>query len=126
MATELEQTTNALLLKMVESVGKTGDFLAGQLPEVIQQLLTWHMTFHLIWAFGFLIVFSIIMLLWIRDRRSDRFERRSEIWVDADYGFLIGSIGSLAVVIPNVCFAIKIWLAPKLYLLEYVANIIAK
>lgn len=127
---QLEQRANEILLDMLERASGAVDFAAGQIPEVVEQLLLWHSVKGLVWFFvGVLIFVGIGILLW-RTRLYIKAEKEKRSYGDADIVWMPISIIAMLAAIPGLCFLygimgfLKIQLAPKLYLLEYAAGLV--
>jgi hypothetical protein len=130
MNEETQEKANQVLAALIESVASVRDFAIEQAPDVIQQLLTWNFTTTLISFFGWLICIGLwlyvnwIQYKWIkngggRDGLGDLFP-----WIVINV--FIQSIIILAFIKwINVSMDwLKIWLAPKLYLVEYAAELV--
>lgn len=123
-----------LLKKAVQGVDAAVTFSQAQIPDVIHQLLVWNavssLGCQLLGLFFFLLCWFLIKFYnssWERraswTRFSDTSESTSSEW---DFRFLP------VVVLSGVgCFLLalnfdwlKIWLAPKLYLVQYAATLI--
>jgi hypothetical protein len=119
------------LLEIVKST-KTGiargvDFAADQAPEVVGQLIAWKMTEACIlaasWLIALAIVWGVVWRLW----------RMASDFTNTDRQFTRGlSCGIAAAISTPICCAfvgysldaIKIYVAPKVYLIEYLSALI--
>ncbi len=129
-----EQLQNALadlLTKTNEGIAAGADFLVAELPDVIQQLLTWYGTYNfLMFAFSFLALaiycYIVIKSILKKDDESSVYGRIHKMADGAQF-IPIGLIG----IIPLPIFVIesmnlqwlKIWIAPKIWLIEYAATL---
>jgi len=129
----IQNTLEKALIKSIDGIEKTGteliEALYQQAPEVVEQLLMWHGVESLIQCivailalaapFGFYKIVCYIYQKFEIGKEKDQ----SGFWIPA-------FLGSVAVTIFTcVCFTsninikwVKIWLAPKVYLLEYLAE----
>lgn len=105
--------------------GQAIDFASSQIPDVIHQLLLWKTAEAVVYA-----VVSAVILWKILSVRKAVHEVANEDnapeWLAVYYLFgvvIVGGISAL-VFIANVLEVLKIWIAPKLYLIEYVANLV--
>lgn len=105
--------------------GQAIDFASAQIPDVVHQLLVWKLTECIVLA----VLYSTLILLFFII--LPKVKAVSKKWNDIGptlFYLIFG--GTLLVVLPgfglvfNVLEAIKISVAPKLYLLEYVAKLI--
>lgn len=98
------------------------DFVLEQAPEVIQQLLAWHFAFSLISAIMcFIVVLVVLYFTFVKNA-----------WM-MDYNDSVGAgvvpMGVLFFIfvpctIVNAFEALKIYIAPKVWLLEYAADLV--
>lgn len=139
-----QQLLVELLKKAVEGVDAAVAFSQAQIPDVIHQLLVW----NAVTSFATQVVVLILSLLLgailykgLRNRgtkevknnwRGYEYQGRSFFWdEDGDIslpGFLtcVGAFMSISFFIAVFCDNfdwLKIWLAPKLYLVQYAAEL---
>lgn len=113
----IANTAHQLLLKLIEAATETGQFIAEQIPDVIQQLLLYNLILHLILFFVFLPLTSFCVF-WMHKVFTDKWDSES---LPICMIILLGSgLGTMY----NATMAIKIWIAPKVWLLEYAADLI--
>lgn len=92
------------LTEILNGVLTAKDFMLAELPEVVQQLLLWKTVISLVW-------FSLFMLIAIAmSCYTKKFFQRLEATI-----VFIVSISHYE--------WLQIWLAPKVYLIEYVASL---
>ncbi len=141
MNEELQQALADLVNKSVEMGGNAIAFTKEQLPEVIQQLLIWKLA-----ANAIVLVIAIILLLLAcklaryifkskpADGGDDTLFWTGRSWRAGEMEFsevsIICTIASVFVVPGGVIAALvagsqalQIWLAPKVYLIEYAASL---
>lgn len=107
----------------VKSVtGKAIDFAQQQIPDVIEQLLRWNFAKSLIaFLFGIIAIGIVSFSIFCLQKKGK--------WEDFDIntvsGMMVIFIGtpSLSLVFCNLTW-LQIWIAPKVYLLEYAAKLI--
>lgn len=125
MNEQVVNKANEFLLNMLEGLEKGTEFVSEKAPEVVQQLLHWHMVesivSNLIAAF-FLVIFCKCLTIAMGHLRCESCLKDKEE-AEAFLSVLVGGI-SLAVSFlnMNVTF-LKILTAPDLYLLEYAASL---
>lgn len=127
----MNDQANKILIEMLKKASDGIDaavsFSQAQIPDVVHQLLVWNavssVLFQLV-AIVFVFVYvttGVRCLKGLETRKwSDAAEGLSIIWL---------IVGGLASVILFFAFIfnfdwLKIWLAPKLYLLEYAASLV--
>jgi len=126
MEEELQKTANEALKGIIEGVASAKDFILAELPEVIQQLLMWEFWSGVIYMslFGVsCIAFGIISFF------ACKASKKSEDWKDnvgavsamLSFGLFCMSVVSIIFNVPKM---IQISIAPKVYLLEYAADIV--
>lgn len=105
--------------------GKAIDFASAQIPDVIHQLLLWKMAEALVY-----VVISAIVIWKVLSLRSAAHKQASEdrdaVWLVMYYLFGVTVVGGISAIafIGYLLVFLKIWIAPKLYLIEYVAKLI--
>ncbi|QCQ61877.1 hypothetical protein Barba19A_gp037 [Rheinheimera phage vB_RspM_Barba19A] len=116
---ELQQRAEDVLLNLVNKAAEIGSAAFDEIPLVVQELLTWKFTESL------LSFFSSCLLLFV----SYKFTRW--LWKEIDtLEALLVPLGGLNIVMYVVAcpmFTIdwlQIWLAPRVYLLEYAASLV--
>ncbi|WP_155271605.1 hypothetical protein [Bordetella hinzii] len=124
---------------LAEIIGKTGEavsdgvgFLKAELPSVIQQLLYWKM------ASSFLdmvitLAFTYAAFVFIRRgfRAASEFQAKKNSWDDDPKFWMRFWLTLVSAVLGLVSFLcvldsftwLKIWIAPKVYLIEYAASL---
>ncbi|MGY2429611.1 hypothetical protein [Pseudomonas tolaasii] len=130
MNEQLQQALLAILNKAMSGVEAGVSFLSAEIPDVIHQLLLWKIvSSSLLTLLGFCLLFASHRLI----RRALRIQaeeaakgwalQRGELYV-ATYilGGISGLVGSI-MSIGNGLNALQIWIAPKIYLIEYAASL---
>lgn len=131
----IQNTLEQALIKSIEGIQKTGtelvDALYQQAPEVVEQLLLWHGIESFIHCIAAILVF---VFPFIHYRVASHLYQKLGVkdWRD-ESGFWIPTVVSGVVVFSFVISGffifmnlkwLKIWLAPKVYLLEYLADLV--
>lgn len=125
VASKLEDVLINLISKTVGGIEKGAEMVMDQLPEVIQQLLMWEMISSFIFFIISIIFFLAIPSYWIWLNKS---WKRVESSSCGETCFNIGLFGSMlfffiACITMNLTW-LKIYLAPKVFLIEYMANLV--
>jgi hypothetical protein len=136
---DIQTTLEKALIDSIDGIKKTGteliDALYQQAPEVIEQLLLWHAVESLAkFVTGILMVFGvpfatykIIRKLYTHFKVEEwRDHETVNFWAPCA---VIGIISNLTCILSGIMGFInikwlKIWLAPKVYLLEYLSNFV--
>lgn len=125
---------------LVEIINSTKDvvdggmaFLGQQIPDVIQQLLMWKM----VQAGGLAVLFlvaglaSIKIVVWaIKKSKREKGEAKEGRYAYYDDTWLVpvymiapfSGVVSFVLATVNLFTALQIWIAPKVYLIEYAAS----
>lgn len=137
MNEEAQKILMDLLKKATNGIDSAVAFSQQQIPDVINQLPVWNVVSSIIYqvtslAFIFVVSFIAVKLVrarhekkpWTRERSIDM---ASESYILAIFVTTIG--GGLIVIVAITTFFnnfdwLKIWLAPKLYLIEYAASLV--
>ena len=125
MNEELQSAITSLISGVLSSADKAGDFLAGELPVYLAQLITWYGVYNFILFIVGLVLLTIAV---IADYKVGRC-----MWgITNDERFWIGYVmvgclvrGGVYVSLLNIINLtwLKIWIAPKVWLLEYMATL---
>lgn len=130
MNDELQKSLAIILQKTTAAATAGVDFLSEQLPDVIRQLLLWNAVRS---AMFFLLFFLVAMALIIISAKAWRF---SSSYIPKDFGDdtagwsrfggCLAGVFSVLFFVLAICNMewMQIWLAPKLYLIEYTARIL--
>jgi len=131
MTEELAQKANEALIEIINGAIATKEFVIEQAPDVVEQLLMWHMTMSLVWfSLGALLAASMIWFIaaLIRACRENAEEGVIFALMDGTEGGILAAPIILTPISIVVAFANLSWLqiliAPKLYLIEYAANLV--
>lgn len=127
----MEDQLKQYLEEFVHTLKQGGEFALEQLPIFIHE--------YLMWGFWESVILSILLLLssvclfkisWYLGKRAYNYES-SGIFDDGELPFIMGSaisgvlsVMSLLFAIPNILTAIKISVAPRVYLIENLMNLI--
>lgn len=117
-----------ILKRSLEATEKTGSFIVEQAPDVIQQLIAWktvQYSFSVLLGvlLGF-IVFKIIKNIGIKMKETG--DDLESLLIDNLFillGLIFLSVCSL-VLLSDVYYLIQIVFAPKIFLIEYAANLL--
>lgn len=124
-------TWEGMLLDIVQStregVAKGVDLAMEQAPEIVNQLLTWKMVDNGIRCAGCIAIVATFCILYrIYWKKSEEFDHDDKVFSRG----LIGAIGGIVGVVVLLCAfeygmtALKIYIAPKIYLIEYFSALI--
>jgi hypothetical protein len=126
MNEQLQNTVNEVLLGAVEQAAKGAEFLKGQLPDVVQQLLMWNLVASLLMTAicsAGVIAAYLTTFKWA-DQTLDKYGRWKEAKVAAAIGGGIAGALLTVTAIVQMFNALKIWIAPKVWLIEYAASLV--
>ncbi len=130
MDQQLEAKASELLVKMidvtVQSMSDVVEFGKQQIPEVIHQLLMWNALQASIWVI-FAIVFSIFVCKVVNRTKPgfNDWERGFGTFVQV-LGWLVAIFVGGSIFMMNLLEAAYILIAPKVWLIEYAAELIKK
>lgn len=114
----------ALATMINSSVSGVGDALSwakGQIPDVIHQLLMWKAIESGIYCAISVVVFIICLYL-VKQLVKFTLNGNDEFWPATILSAVIGALPIIGVF--NNLDWLKIWIAPKIYLLEYAAQLL--
>lgn len=111
----------AVLNKAISAAEKGGEFLAEQIPDVVNQLLMWHMMKGIVMLLGSLLVFGLFVYFSVK---LWRYLKTPYAEVDAIMAILpLGLLWIPIVALFNLTW-LQILIAPKVYLIEYAASLV--
>jgi hypothetical protein len=122
-------TADQALQMLVSTAASAQEFILAEVPEVIQQLLTWELFHNGGWA----LIWVCAALFCFRSHRKglaiyrDPDDRRDEDNFTCGFPMVGGVFGVIAFGLVSISFimtAVKILVAPKLYLLQYAASLL--
>jgi hypothetical protein len=124
VSTNLQDQVAVLIQKSILLAEKTGEFVVAETSDVVKQFLVWKFWEHTITAVIFLVVFipTISVSIYAAYKAFDSSSSLEGI------GIMIGLLGLVAslffgiAVVDNGLKAVKVSVAPKVYLLEWVAD----
>ena len=125
-ANKANEVLAAILEKAMATAEKTGTFLQEQAPDVVQQLLTWKLAEYAICTvvFAACCVGGVYLLCKVANSISKK-GGHEDTWEFV--GALVGIFTTIPAGIATVhhgLVALQIWLAPKVYLIEYAASLV--
>jgi hypothetical protein len=123
----LQQSLAMVIDKATAGVEAGVDFLSAQLPDVIHQLLMWKAVESFLMFSLSLALFVVIGIMW---RYVYKFEKKNADRISVSgSGIFFGGLMTCALGAVALCsFSItwlQIWIAPKIYLIEYASKLIA-
>jgi len=137
MNEELQKALADVINKASSGIDTASDFIMAELPEVVQQAMTWYMVESLIY-FTICVIMTLSSYKVIKYQRSLFYDDEGNLapWckgymsTSAEYDISVVGITILDIVasVVAICFAsnitwLKIWIAPKLWLIEYAAKL---
>lgn len=128
----IQTTLEKTLIDSIEGIKKTGtelvDALYEQAPEVINQLLLWNAVESFIKFIASLLLLCIPFALYklgvyaYKKFEVAEFHDEGPFWIVSIIVGTFGTFISIGLFFEHVSLTwLKIWLAPKVYLLEYLA-----
>ena len=130
MNEELQKALVELLSKANSGIDAASGFLVAELPEVIQQLLMWHGIYNFIMMMVAVACISIASTLYVKVIKNlnnkDHWATNSTATDFSPSGGLSLILSIVLIIVFFFCMNIEwlqIWIAPKLWLLEYAAQL---
>ncbi len=141
---QLQTALSEMINKSVDGIESSVAFMQQELPDVIEQLLMWYMVKGLMWVvFGFVLIL-LTAAFWKKvyackpnkDGESNwawstESLYRSKIVSLDEFTLFAGGTASfisllvgIPVILVNIVEPIKIWIAPKIWLIEYAAQLV--
>jgi hypothetical protein len=110
-------------------LGNAVDFAKEQIPDVISQLMMWEFAYHAAWTGVWLLFIAVLLgvgvFIWkkgsvLPEGSEDRFVTRIPIFI----AILVSFITIYNGVVDNALVCAKVKFAPKVFLIEYCAELI--
>lgn len=116
------------LLNHAERAGHEA-FIFGkeQVPDVIQQLLRWKMAEACVWVVVGLAIFDPAFVLLFKGAKESAKDIGDQNHAIAVGGTIFGAVGvilGLSIFLLDLLILLKIYIAPKVYLLEYLREML--
>lgn len=137
MNEELQQAITTLINKAVSGADATAEFLSGEIPDYIYQLLMWYGVSSFIKAaFGVvLLVCTVYFTKKIGKKMYKDYQDKKEwTWTGCDATLAYGMAWLALAMAASISFIIslryiniewlKIWIAPKVWLVDYAAQLV--
>ncbi len=129
-ATPVKDKLQSELINLIESskegIIKGVDFAKAQAPDLIQQILTWHFVVNLIQFCGAIGI--LIFFIWYCRKAINWIVAEDANGKDVSFPLFCSAVGALFQILPFIFMInfvwLKIWVAPKLFLVEYAARLI--
>ena len=110
------------IAEILNSAISAKDFIVGQLPEYLEQLLMWHAIYNFVF---FLLGASLAALVCYAEVRLYRWIKSDKEKYDFFFGTVIISVGLFVVAIKMINLEwLMIIVAPKAWLAEYAAALV--
>lgn len=121
--TTLQDSLKVILDKTVVGIQNGVDFLSAQLPDVIHQLLLWKFWESVVHCLFAVVAALCLIPIWVTARKyektADKYQSGAG-YCAAVFASIIP--GGIAIVQFNITW-LQIWVAPKIYLIEYAASL---
>lgn len=123
-----EQLLNEALRGLLDTFKDSKDFVLEQAPDVVQQLILYKTVYHGSVVLGGMLLMLLGAYLLYRGIKLGQESKWSDematpVIIQALFGFVGGLTGIIAFS-NNIQIFMKVWLAPKVYLLEYISSLI--
>jgi hypothetical protein len=136
MSTDLNQALAEILIGVTETAEQAKDFVIAEMPDVVQQLLLWKMAESIVVNVVSLLVILLLVMFWrwVWKNKNAEWTKAPKLYdstalSDGWVGLIIGGT-TVTVFIVLLCAHflnlvwLQIWLAPKVYLIEYSAKLV--
>ena len=133
MNESLQKAITELLTRSVEGVDAATAFISQELPDYVYQLLLWYSFHSVFW--GTVVTFGLGSLAFVAYRRfwilsKNEMAESHNLNLDNEGWYFGRTILGIFAVLPFIggfsyyMEAIKIWIAPKLWLVEYASSFV--
>lgn len=125
----MEKALGKIILQVTEGVDVAIGFLSKEIPDVVRQLLAWYFVYNLISFLAAVVTFIVIgicLKIVLRKIKAHYPNGGEDYWC----GLILAVFVAFFVSIPGFIWInigwLKIWIAPKIWLIEYVTEIATK
>lgn len=136
MNENIQNAVADLITKSVDTIGKAGEFIIAETPEVLQQLITWNLVENLIfWIFGLCLLVIVCPLSCKFLIYTAKNTNNNNHWAYNDDIAIPAIVVCFFIAVLSFIFGLcevldlewfKVWLAPKVWLIEYAADLMKK
>lgn len=127
MNEQLQGAVAQILDRAISGIDSSVDFMQAELPDVIEQLLMWYSVKGAILTLvGVAILFVMLRVDYKSFKKIDSDDSMDGLDMVMYYG-LLGSVARLLYFIPIMMINLEwlqIWIAPKIWLMEYAASLV--
>lgn len=133
MNEQLQNAVATILERAITGIDSSVDFMQAELPEVIEQLLMWYAVSNVVYAIiGIIFIYAAYLMvkkpnkedenwMWEWDERRGKHSGTCES-IFGVFAIFPGGVGFFLLL--NIMDSLKIWIAPKIWLMEYAASIV--
>jgi len=130
----LEESLAKLIEKSISGIDAATGFLQSEVPEYITQLLTWYAVYNFLMFILGIVIFVSVVFFTKKYSGKKRDKDGKFVWTltHDDDGIVAPQVIATVIVV-IICFVIsvesinlewlQIWIAPKVWLIEYAAKI---
>jgi len=126
----MEQLNEALALLITQAttgIDTSVDFLQAQLPDVVMQLLMWHGVKSGVYCAVALLLLTTLAIVW-RSVGKSLMTEGGFLYAEVELTAMALLASGAALGVPALSMLnltwLQIWIAPKVWLIEYAANLI--
>lgn len=133
MNERLQNALTQMIDKAMTGVDASVDFLSAEIPEVVHQLLLWYAVSNMVYA----ALGAVVLYLCYCVVRKPKGKGENWMWNYCEYKekhtMTSESILGFFIIFPafvgfallsNVMESLKIWIAPKIWLIEYASDLV--
>lgn len=122
MSNNLDNALAEIINKAASGVDDAVIFISGQIPDVVSQVLLFELTWNLL--ISSISLFSFLFFAFIAKKGFKEEFGKSELNIEAATGGVSLSLISLIFFVLYMEEVLKIWIAPKIFLIEYAADLV--
>ena len=117
------ETLNQFTEQMTKLLESGAAFAGKELPVVFQEILDYYFWFHTFWVVAMSLCLVALYVAGILFLTSERYDSDTKLFVGIMVGVLGGSSCLIALIVNTICI-IQIFVAPRLYLIEYFTGLV--
>lgn len=119
----LDDTLISILQKVIETGEKASEFLIEQTPLVVIEMLNWYFAYYLIM---FILSIAVLYTAWFTIFKIGK-KIAASFKSEPEWGYVFSTVGGVILIGVSITMInlqwLKIWIAPKLFLIEKLAEL---
>lgn len=122
MKDQLNESLIKILEKIISGAESGVEFLKGEIPEIVEQLIVWKTVEHFVLLAIGLLLFTVIPTITYIKRNE--IKDREHVIIGCVVINLLSSVLGICLFCKNISPLLQAYLAPKIYIIEYIGTLV--